>query len=216
MKHLLLCLLSVLLLCPVSSLAMSRKAKYVITFHVQGDEMASPRSIFRQAIPGQEHPVIFEKVPMFSHMQVAAIHSFPADDGQTLGLTLRLDFRGSNALGMVTRTRPGQLLLAMINGQPVDYVMIDGPISDGMITIWRGVPQECVDELAKKYPPISKMVSMSEGHDDMVPTTKGEKRDALTKSRKEDAAAKKAAEEGEKPNPLDLAVPAKPVPLPQQ
>jgi hypothetical protein len=162
----------------LKTFAMTPKAKYAITFHAQGDEMSSPRTIFRMNMPGYTSPVVFEKIPQFSHTQIAAFHSFPADDGETLGLTLQLDFRGKNALNVLTRTRTGQILLALVNGQPVDFVMIDAPIDDGIITIWRGVTQGVIDELAKKYPPMNKLPSVSTGHDDMLPTTKGEKRRA--------------------------------------
>jgi hypothetical protein len=217
MKLFLLCLLS-LGLGLSSSFAMSKKAKFIITFHCQGDDMASPRTIFRQAIPGHQHPVVFEKVPQFSHYQVAAFHGFPAENGQGNGVALQLDFRGKNALDLITRTREGEILLAMINGQPVDYVQIDGPIHDGLITIWRNVPQECLDELAKKYPPISGLKSASDGHEEMMlPTTKAEKRRSLNQSKDEARASERDSKrepEPEKPNPLEqIAIPAKPEPI---
>jgi hypothetical protein len=186
MKLLLTLLLTLLAFAPLN-FAMTPKAKFTISFHAQGDEMSSPRTIFRLSIPGYPDPVVFEKVPQFSQMQIAAFHSFPAEDGETLGLTLKLDFRGKNALDVLSRTRTGQLLVAMINGQPVDYVMVDSPISDGVITIWRGVTQPVIDELAKKYPTINKLPSMSTGHDDMLPTTKGEKRRSMKQVKEENA-----------------------------
>jgi hypothetical protein len=202
---LLVALLMALLSLSLSLSAMTPKAKFAITFHAQGDEISSPRSIFRMNMPGYTSPVVFEKIPQFSHQQIAAFHSFPADDGETLGLTLQLDFRGKNALNVLTRTRTGQLLIALVNGQPVDFVMIDTPINDGIITIWRGVTQQVIDELAKKYPPINKLESVSTGHDDMLPTTKGEKRRSVKEAKAQKATEKKVeqAVEASKTEPVE-------------
>lgn len=158
---------------------MSRKAKFSISFHSQGAEHESPRSIFKYAVPGSSQAMIFRKIAEFSHNEVAAFHSFPAPSGNGNGVTLRLDFRGSNALELLTRTRQGEIVLALVNGQPVDYLTIDKPVGDGLITIWEGVPDSVVAEMKKKYPPIDKLESASTGDKNMLPTTKKEKRDLM-------------------------------------
>jgi hypothetical protein len=217
MKYLVAALLCLSVCLPAG--AMSKKVKYLITFHVQGSDMDSPRTIFRQPIPGVEHPVVFEKVPQFSQFQIAAFHSFPAQEGEGFGVALQLDFKGKNALDLLTRTRHGEFLLTMINGVPADYVKIDAPITDGLLTVWRNVPEECVAELTKKYPPISQLKSASDGHDEiMLPTTRSEKRRSLSASKDAaKSAEKEAADPTEnKPNPLErIAAPAKPLPVGQ-
>lgn len=190
---------------PVS--AMSGKPKFTLSFHAQGSDMESPRTIFRYAIPGHAHPLVFKRVPEISNSNIAAYHDFPTSNGNGRGLALRLDFRGTNALEMVTRNRRGEVLLAMINGTPVDYLTIDKPVSDGIITIWEGVPETVIAEIKKKYPPIKELRSMSSGQE-MLPTTKSEKKRALEEAEqrmKEEA--RKAKEEARKP-----AGPAEPVP----
>jgi hypothetical protein len=128
------------------------------------------------------------------------MHAFPAESGNEYGATLKLDFRGGNALDLLTRTRTGEIMLAMVNGQAVDYVTIDRPVSDGVLTIWEGIPQAVITEMEKKYPPINKLRSMSNGQE-MLPTTRAEKRrskresDAMLK-----AEAEKAKKEGTVPD----------------
>ena len=188
--------LFVFLLClaaPAS--AMSSKPKFTISFHVQGTDMDSPRSIFRYAIPGRAHPLVFKRVPEITHSNIAAFHAFPTPNGNGQGVALRLDFRGTGALELVTRIRRGEVLLAMVNGTPVDYVTIDKPVADGLITIWEGVPDTVVAELKKKYPPISELRSMSSGQE-MLPTTKSEKKRAMQEAedRRKQAAQKEKAD----------------------
>ena len=175
MKNLLLLSLALTLLCPDAS-AMSRRSKMSISFHATGSDMESPRSIFKIPLPGETRPTIFRKVPEFSHEQIAAFHSFKADDGVTNGVTLKLDFRGANALELLTRTRQGDILLAIVNGMPVEVLQVDTPVRDGIITIWKGVPDSVVEELRKKYPPIDKLAPVSSGDPDMIATTRHEKR----------------------------------------
>jgi glycosyltransferase involved in cell wall biosynthesis len=118
------------------------------------------------------------------------------------GVALKLDFKGTQALELVTRMRQGEILRSIVNGRGVDYVVIDRPITDGIFTIWEGVGDEVVAEMAKKYPTITGMKSASVNFD-MTPSTKDEKKKAFrlfkqsereattekTKSKKEEAAA---------------------------
>ncbi len=206
MKLFLLVLTACMALAP-SVGAMSRKPKFTISFHSQGEANESPRSIFKYAVPGSNQAMIFRKVAEFSHNEVAAFHSFPAPNGNGNGVTLRLDFRGTNALELLTRTRQGQVILALVNGQPVDYLTIDKPVGDGLVTIWEGVPDSVVAEMKKKYPPIDRLQSVSAGDKNMLPTTRSEKRQMMEDVReKQEAdrvagnkAAKKAEEDARKP-----------------
>jgi hypothetical protein len=98
--------------------------------------------------------------------------------------------------------RQGEILRSIVNGRGVDYVVIDRPITDGIFTIWEGVGDEVVAEMAKKYPTITGMKSASVNFD-MTPSTKDEKKKAFrlfkqsereattekTKTKKEEAAA---------------------------
>jgi hypothetical protein len=175
-RFLSLCLLALSIAAPAS--AMGSKPKFTISFHAEGSDMDNPRSIFRFAIPGRAKPMVFKRVPEITHSNIAAYHAFPTPNGNGQGVAFRLDFRGTGALEMLTRLRRGEVLLAMVNGSPVDYLTIDKPVVDGVITIWEGVPDTVVAELKKKYPPISELRSMSSGQE-MLPTTKSEKKRAM-------------------------------------
>lgn len=204
-RFLVLGLIVLSLTAPVS--AMSRKSSFTLSFHAQSSDMESPRSIFRYSIPGHSQPLVFKRVPEISHTNIAAYHDFPTPNGNGRGISLRLDFRGTGALELVTRTRRGEVLLAMVNGTPVDYLTIDKPVSDGIITIWEGVPDSVVEAIKKKHPAIKELRSMSSGQE-MLPTTRSEKKRALEEAEqrmKEDA--KKAKEDARKP-----ATPAEPAP----
>ena len=108
--------------------------KVLITVFSQGNEMDSPKSIFRRPIEGEN--MVFKVIPEFTTQSVVAYHPFTAKDG-TNGVAVKLDFKGANALELVTRMRQGEVLMTMVNGTVVDYVRINRVISDGIFTIWR-------------------------------------------------------------------------------
>ncbi|MDB6139357.1 MAG: hypothetical protein JWO94_2429 [Verrucomicrobiaceae bacterium] len=154
---------------------LNKKPKFTVSFHAQAGEAESPRSIFRFPVPGHQGPMVFKRVPEFTQENVSAFYSFPATNGNGYGVTLRLDFRGTNALDLMTRTHTGEVVLAVVNGVPVDYPSIDRPVSDGVVTIWEGITEPVLKLMKAKWPPINKLKSMSSGQE-MLPTTRAEKR----------------------------------------
>ncbi len=166
--------LASLLLCSCES----GKSKFTISVHSQGSENESPRAIMPDTIGNPPRKVILKRAPEFSHNNIAAYHAFPADNGNGNGVALKLDFKGTQALELVTRMHQGEILRSLVNGRPVDYVIIDRPIADGIFTIWEGVPDEVIKEMAKKYPPISGLKSAAPTLD-MTPSTKTEKKKAF-------------------------------------
>jgi hypothetical protein len=170
---------------------LKKDPKVMITVHSQGTDMDSPKTIFRRTIDGQQ--MIFKIIPEFSHESVSAVHTFQADDG-TYGVSVKLDFKGTNSLDLVTRMRPGEILMPMVNGFPLDAVTIDRPVNDGIFTIWRGLSEEAAAELDKTYPHIRSLKSSSE-FIDMTPSTSKEKSQSHARATRE--AKKQAAKEKE-------------------
>lgn len=170
----------------------NKKPKFTISFHVQATDQESPRGIFHYQMPGQTTPLPFKRVPDVTQENVAGFHAFPAANGNGYGVTLRLDFRGTSALDLMTRTHPGEYALALVNGKPVDYLTIDRPVSDGIITVWEGVDEAVLKLMQAKWPAIGQLKSMSAGQE-MVPTTKAEKRRAKEAAEAQEKADNTAA-----------------------
>lgn len=184
MKRFLLPLLLVLA-SPMLVLGMSKKPQFTITFHTLASTNDPPKTMFPFDLNGKR--LYFKIVPEFSQENIAAFQSFPAENGNGKGLALQLDFRGKASLELVTRQRKDEYLLAMVNAKPVDFVVMDEPVMDGMITIWQGVPDDVVKELAKKHPLIRKSGPPTMSKDtDMLPTTKKEKQKFLEAQQAQD------------------------------
>lgn len=192
--------LGLLLAALLPSCSMLKKDdKVFITVHSEGSDMDPPKTIFTKPLGGRT--VIFKILPEFTQKSIVAFHPFEAQDG-TYGVALKLDFKGSNHLEIVTRLRKGEILLSMVNGTVVDYVTIDKTVSDGLFTIWRGLPEELIAVMDEQYPRIqeinaSSSVSSSESMD-MVPSTAKEKKDARRRAEKEAEAKAKAEKDAAK------------------
>jgi hypothetical protein len=202
--------LLVIALLPVLT-GFSHKPKFTISFHAQAEAEDVRKTMFPMQIEGRQ--ILFKIVPEISQQNIVAFHPFDADNGEK-GVALQLDFRGRGALEMVTRTQRGQLLLAMINGKPVDYVVLDQVIDNGLITIWRGATDELVKEMDKKIPRIkpSGAPTMNKSME-MMPSTKTEKKRSLKEAREAEKAAEKARKAGipEKPGVPSLDAPRAPL-----
>ncbi len=162
----------------------SKDPKVLVTVFSQGSEMDSPKTIFRRNIEGRT--VVLRVIPEFTHKSIVAFHPFPAPDG-TNGVALKLDFKGANALEIVSRMRQGEMLVSMVNAAVVDYVTIDNVISDGIFTIWRGLPDELIAAMDEEYPRISELKASGESSSDMLdmlPSTPTEKKEARKRAEK--------------------------------
>ncbi len=201
-------LLPLLLSTLVSCSTFGKKDKVLITVFSQGSDMDSPKSVFRRNLEGKE--VILKVIPEFTQKSVVAFHPFPAADG-SYGIALKLDFKGSNALEIVTRTRQGELLVSMVNGAVVDYVTIDSTVMNGIFTIWRGLPEELIAIMDKEYPRIQALNSANKGTTfdtlDMLPSTSVEKSESHDRV-KDAAKAEEKAKKRKKRDEYDPEPPA--------
>lgn len=187
-------------------MGMSKKPKFTITIHAQAEEMDVPQTMFPVNIGGKQ--MLFKILPEISQENVVAFHPFPADTGNGMGVALQLEVRGRGSLEMATRMRQGEYLLAMVNGKPVDYSQITRPVSDGLFTIWQGIPEEVIVEMDKKIRRIKPGGPPSMSKDmDMVPSTRKERKRAKEEADRLEKEAEKARKAGK---PVESEIPSLP------
>lgn len=109
----------------------------MVTFHLQGEEGEGKKIAVPEMVAGRQ--VFFRLAPEISHNNVAAFRPFPAEDGYSYGIVLQMNDVGRQRLASVTNANKGALLLARLNGRPLDVLKIDQGINDGFIVIWQGV-----------------------------------------------------------------------------
>ncbi|HAT18613.1 MAG TPA: hypothetical protein DCS85_00500 [Verrucomicrobiales bacterium] len=106
-----------------------------VSFHLQAEP--GDRRAFKQLTAGKE--VLFSKSAEISTKDIVAFRSFPADDGNSYGIVFQLNKMASNRLRNMSTAHQDKLLLAVVNGQVRDAVLIDKPVNDGLVVIWKWV-----------------------------------------------------------------------------
>ncbi len=133
--------LLLLLFLPCTLMASGKKAPPAsISFHIESHAAEAPRFARKvKTLAGEKY---FKVVPAVSTKDIIAFSPFPADDKLTYGLVFKLSPQASRRLQATTNMNQGKLLLTLVNGQAVGVVLIDKPVSDGMLVIWKGIKLE--------------------------------------------------------------------------
>jgi hypothetical protein len=121
------------------------------SFHLETDATDNPRMIFQQAAGGKMRT--FTRVPEVSTKDILSFAPFPADDG-SYGILFSLKDHAAKRLAAVTNMGQGRYLLAQLNGRVADGVLIDKPVEDGKLVIWKGGTLADIAILDESYPRI--------------------------------------------------------------
>lgn len=120
----------------------------VISFHEQGTAEEGPKMVFPVPVKGRQ--VYFRKSPAISSKDVIAYRPFASATGN--GVTLQLNPVASRRLNAITAQSQSHWLLAMVNGRPVDAVIINAPVEDGMLVIWEGIHLVEIQRMTFQWP----------------------------------------------------------------
>lgn len=111
--------------------------KASISIHMETENSDNPKMIFQQEIGGRTR--YFRRMPEVSTKDIIAFSPFPSEAGGDFGVVFRLKDNVARRLSAITSSNQGRWLITMINGRPVDGVLIDKQIDDGIIVAWKGV-----------------------------------------------------------------------------
>lgn len=146
---LILTLLAVFPALPAS--AGAKRGKATVSFHMQTVSTDNPKMIFPHVSNGRTR--YFLRMPEISTKDVAAFSPFPSDLGD-YGLVFKLKPNSAQRLAAVTNANQGQWMAAQVNGRPVDGVLIDKPVTDGVLVVWSGLTMADVEIFDKAFPRI--------------------------------------------------------------
>lgn len=125
---------------------------YLVTFHIEGEETDNPKMITPVKL-GQEHrQYYFSKIPSFTDNDIAWFYPFTAADGVSYGAAFRLKEHAATELKALTLTNQGKLLGLRCSDAPLQAVLIDRPIDDGVVVVWSGLQQRHLQEFRKRFP----------------------------------------------------------------
>jgi hypothetical protein len=123
-----------------------------ISFHVETDASDNPKMILTHEFLGKKR--YFRRVPDIASKDFVAFKPFPADDQASYGILIQLKESSGKRLAAVTTANQGKFLACQAFGRVVDGVIIDMPVSDRAIVIWKGLTLDEIRELDKVLPRI--------------------------------------------------------------
>lgn len=126
------------------------KDKASITFHLETDDSGNPKMIFPQIVGTQTR--YFQRTPDVTIKDMASYTPFPADNGEGIGIVIRLKPKAVNRVAAITNMNQRRWLISIVNGRVVDGVMIDKQIDDGVLVIWKGLNVEDLAAIDKVLP----------------------------------------------------------------
>lgn len=123
-----------------------------VSFHVETDANDNPKMIIPYELLGKER--YFRRMPEISSKDFVAFNPFPSDDQASYGVLFQLKDGSGKRLTAVTTANQGKWLICQAFGRVVDAVIIDQPVNDRAIVIWKGLTLEEIRELDKVLPRI--------------------------------------------------------------
>lgn len=126
--------------------------KASITVHLETENSENPKMIFQQEIGGRTR--YFRRMPDFSTKDIVSFSPFPSEGGGDFGVVFKLKEHVARRLAAITSSNQGRWLVISANGRPVDGVLVDKQIDDGIIVAWKGINLSDIEVFDKSLPRI--------------------------------------------------------------
>ena len=140
----------------IASLALTGGGKksrgYLLTVHLESSEEEAPKFASPAKLGSESRQYYFKVIPEFTDEHVDWFYPFISKDGKSFGAAFKLEPHKVEALRGLTVQNPGKLLGIRIPNAPVEAVVIDRPIDDGVIVYWSGLTPAHLEFFEKKFP----------------------------------------------------------------
>lgn len=123
-----------------------------ISFHIETEASDNPKMIFPHEVFGKQR--FFRRLPEVSSKDYVAFTPFPAEDQASYGVILQLKDNARRRLAAVTQISFGKWLVCQAFGRIVDGVLVEDPVNDGVIVVWRGLTMEEIRQMDEALPRI--------------------------------------------------------------
>jgi hypothetical protein len=124
----------------------------MVTFHLETEAGGNPKMVFE--LKDDDKSRFYSRTPVITMKDATAFAPFPSGTGEMYGAMFKLSKAATGRLNSLSNANIGRFLLAQANGRVVDGVLIDKPVNDGFIVIWKGLTQEDIKLFDKVLPRI--------------------------------------------------------------
>ncbi|MEM0895939.1 MAG: hypothetical protein AAGJ79_03560 [Verrucomicrobiota bacterium] len=126
-----------------------RRNKTFLSFHIEAESVEEGKMVERIRLGNKDY--FFRKAPEITDLHVDTFFPFPAANGRSYGVAFKLDKVGRQRLAVITEASLDKRLLTAVELQPVNFVVIDTPIRDGVIVVWSGLTAEHIAIFDKEF-----------------------------------------------------------------
>lgn len=132
-----------------------KQPKSTVRFHTEGNARDTEVFSVPATLMYPPREAFLSKVADISEMNVVSIYPFPAADG-TMGCAFQLDTNGRIALETLSVNKRGSSLVAFVGGRQVVDMQVDQKVTDGIVTIPRGLAPAEIQALEKRFKDMGK------------------------------------------------------------
>jgi len=123
--------------------------KFSVTFHMETDANDNPKMVFPQAVLGRQR--VFRRLPDLSSRDIEGFKRIASGGNEGMGVVFKLKETASKRWQAVTSTNINRWVVSQVNGRVVDAFVVDQPIGDGLVVIWKGLTEEDLVLLKKEF-----------------------------------------------------------------
>lgn len=124
----------------------------LITFHLEGEETGNPKFMTPVKLGKEHRQYYFNKIPIFTDKDIEWFYPFTSRDGASFGAAFKLKDHAATNLKALTLTNQGKIIGIRASDAQLSAVLIDRPVSDGVIVMWEGLQQRHLAEFRARFP----------------------------------------------------------------
>ena len=125
------------------SIAAKRRDSGTISFHLESAESESQKNTVKVNINSKVHQVLIK--PIFKQKDIDGFYPFLTEKGESFGISFKLKKKAATELQTLSTVATGRKIFTVFGNDPVDFVVIDGPISHGYLTCWKGFNEKHIE-----------------------------------------------------------------------
>lgn len=142
-------LLAATLWCPAAG---KKSQNFLVSFHLEADQTDNPKFIVPVKLGSEHRQYFFKKIPEFTDKDIEWFYPFLSEDGVSYGAAFRMKEYAAVQLKAFTLTNQGKLLGLRCSDAQLQAIIVDRPIDDGIVVIWKGLQQRHLQEFQKRFP----------------------------------------------------------------
>ena len=160
--------LGLIVLCSFS-ISGARKPTLALSFHIEGQQLEGPKIVQPIKLGNPPKTFYFRRSPDLTQRHVKGYYPFLANDGSSFGAAFKLNQNGSDALNTLSTVGQHRRLLTVMDAEPVDYIVLNEPITDGYIVVWGGLTKADLAKFDKEFERIQPEKTTNSGTRSLMP-----------------------------------------------